>query len=679
MIRPITATQMTGADPLSQAGFEAGLRRDDGVPLPLHSERIRIVLRGGLALVSREQRFRNDETHTIEVTLTFPMPVHAALCRLMAEIEGRNLTAKAFPRAQARGRYEEAVDDRKTAVLHEEIARGVHMLSVAHVPPGAEVKVTHAWMGAVSPHTETSAMLRIPVTVADIYGSSPFTDADDLAVSSNIIREADVEIDAGDLRATIAGVSPVSGKAKLRLDAPIDVTVEGDIRAAVHGVSADGRRLTVSVLPDRGSDAQLEAALLIDRSGSMGGGVASTNRQAGSAPSTKHAAIMTGLADAARGLRRMDRAELWQFDDICEKVAGVEIPLAEAIGRLEEPRGGTEIGEALRAVITASGMRDILLVTDGLSHALDVQALANSGRRFTIVLIGEDSLEANVGHLAALTGGQILLAAGAVDAGACVNRAIASLRRRRSPFRLETWPLEHAVQYAGGAMIEARWEASPTEPDDVTFAHAVGAFAAAIALPKLREEEATSVAAAHGLVCHLTSLMLVDEAGATQPGLPSQRKVPLMAGSVFFEDIHDIISDKLQAYAAPAPASSAQRPATSMRGRPAVVVQRSLMARQLPSLAGMANRIDWGADPETLRRGDMSVLAPELARLIVGASEVFEIRDLCRPTDNAVALVIGLMAKSIGGSHRAAARLARLLLKGLNEKDIAKAMAAIGL
>jgi hypothetical protein len=34
-----------------------------------------------------------------------------------------------------------------------------------------------------------------------------------------------------------------------------------------------------------------------------------------------------------------------------------------------------------------------------------VQALAQRGRHISVVLSGEDSLEANVGHLAALTGG----------------------------------------------------------------------------------------------------------------------------------------------------------------------------------------------------------------------------------------------------------------------------------
>jgi hypothetical protein len=41
------------------------------------------------------------------------------------------------------------------------------------------------------------------------------------------------------------------------------------------------------------------------------------------------------------------------------------------------------------------------------------RTLARRGRRISVVLVGEDSLEANVGHLAALTGGDIFVSAGA--------------------------------------------------------------------------------------------------------------------------------------------------------------------------------------------------------------------------------------------------------------------------
>jgi formylmethanofuran:tetrahydromethanopterin formyltransferase len=56
-----------------------------------------------------------------------------------------------------------------------------------------------------------------------------------------------------------------------------------------------------------------------------------------------------------------------------------------------------------------------------------VSALARHARRVSVVLVGEDSLEANVGHLAALTGGNIFVASGKrVDDA--LKAAMASLR-----------------------------------------------------------------------------------------------------------------------------------------------------------------------------------------------------------------------------------------------------------
>lgn len=128
--------------PLARFNLVDGVARD-GMPMPLAGERMRIVIRGGLALVSRNQVFRNTEDSSIEATITFPVPIHATLHRLTAKIDDRTLTATAQPRSRARDTYEKAVDDGRTAVLHEELVRGVHMLSIAHIPAGAEVAITH--------------------------------------------------------------------------------------------------------------------------------------------------------------------------------------------------------------------------------------------------------------------------------------------------------------------------------------------------------------------------------------------------------------------------------------------------------------------------------------------------------------------------------------------------------
>ena len=125
--------------------------------------------------------------------------------------------------------------------------------------------------------------------------------------------------------------------------------------------------------------------------------------------------------------------DLWEFDDALTFVGSTragekrQADLATLVRALSGPRGGTEIGNSLDRVLTRSKARDVLLITDGKSHALDVQALAQRGRRISAVLVGEDSLEANVGHLAALTGGEFFVAAGA-DLVAALESAVRSLK-----------------------------------------------------------------------------------------------------------------------------------------------------------------------------------------------------------------------------------------------------------
>src|SRR5207244_1601997 len=72
-------------------------------------------------------------------------PVHATLFALTARIGERTLQAHAKRKVEAREAYEGALERGKTAVLHEEVLRGVHMLSVGHVPPEAEVEIRATW------------------------------------------------------------------------------------------------------------------------------------------------------------------------------------------------------------------------------------------------------------------------------------------------------------------------------------------------------------------------------------------------------------------------------------------------------------------------------------------------------------------------------------------------------
>jgi hypothetical protein len=90
-------------------------------------------------------------------------PVHAVLFDLHARIDGRVLKARAQRKSQARASYEGAIERGKTAILHEEVLRGVHMLSVGHVPPGAEIEVSATWAITLT-NLNGRAQLRIPLT-----------------------------------------------------------------------------------------------------------------------------------------------------------------------------------------------------------------------------------------------------------------------------------------------------------------------------------------------------------------------------------------------------------------------------------------------------------------------------------------------------------------------------------
>ena len=132
MIR--TASQ-SRPDPL-YAFIAGAFGGEDHRPVPLVKTAFDVGIDGGLATVVTRRTFRNAEDVTIEATFTFPVPVHAVLFDLAAKIDGRIVTAHAKRKVAARETYEDAIERGKTAVLHEEVLRGVHMLSLAHIAPG---------------------------------------------------------------------------------------------------------------------------------------------------------------------------------------------------------------------------------------------------------------------------------------------------------------------------------------------------------------------------------------------------------------------------------------------------------------------------------------------------------------------------------------------------------------
>ena len=658
--------------------------RIQGVPVPLVATRFDVVIDRGLAVVTTSRTFRNSETESIEATITFPVPVHATLFALRLRIGDRVLDASAKRRTAARQDYEDAIDRGKTAVLHEDLLRGVHMLSVGHVAPQSEIEVRSSFVVALT-NLGGRGTLRIPLTVGDIYGHSPLPCSDDL-ITGGTLPDGDLSVTCRDGNVVLLGGNLQDGRARIALNAPIDIEVTGWSPRELSGRAADGRAVALRIEPSLTSEASLDAAIMVDRSGSMGERCASGSRTV-----TKHGVVIAALRQIAPALTQSDRIDLWEFDSEADFVGSTrqgeprslqpsttsakkKTDLATLAHALHAPRGGTEIGGALNSVLNSSDTRDLLLITDGKSYELDVQALARRGHRISVVLVGEDSLEANVGHLAALSGGEIFVASG-IDIAAAMGCALNTLRIPHTATATTNGSeLEQVVVHHGGMTLTARWQAADTAPTDPLFARAVAAQAAALALPGLESDNAAVLAEAEGLVTHLTSLILVDEAASLDSSLPATRKVALPAPAVSAGTVrryrrgppHSLLNR--MAAVGPSPQACLLGDFDAAVDMPVGDAGRQLISpRRHPPPAGLgrslAGLIRWDQAAAHLARGKLDQLPAMEAKAIRDLAARSGITDLASKLGlDPVLLVIALLARVVADNNRSAARISRLIL-----------------
>ena len=640
-------------------------------PVPLIATHYDIAITGGLARVTATRRFRNAESKSIEATLTFPVPIGAVLYRLEADVNGRTLKAISQARKQARETYEAALERGKTSVLHEELLPGIHMLSVGHITPGTDILVTAGFVMPLA-HAAGTARLRIPLTVGDVYGRSGLPDSDELTHGGAApAGSISITHDAKGLQLGGVGIEGAAKNLPLAMDAPIDIDIETPNWGTHTGRWADGRAVSLRIEPAPERDTPVDAVLLLDHSGSMASAVSGAGAKA-----TKHAAALLGLSEAAGFLRDGDSLSLWEFDDAIAEIgtARNRREMLDLLANFGAPRGGTEIGAAL-ARAAAAGKRDVVLITDGLSHALDVQALARTGCRFSVVLVGEDSLEANVGRLAALTGGALFVAF-AADIASAISGAVAASRLAASEAGTTA---DGAISRRAGVSIGIATGKVSGDAPRTDEEHAIAALAACLTLPRLDEPTAQKLALAEGLVTHLTSLVLVDEDSATSDDMAENRKVALpsprtartRAGApriMFALGAYYSLAREAAASSAPVAASPAPAAAPAAAMRPST------------DLLMLAATLPWNARPQRLIEGDVSVLPRETAEAIRNAAKVpWLIAEAKRLGIDPLALILGLMARSQGARDRMAARVARGILKSASETALDALAVKLGL
>lgn len=653
-------------DPLEV--FMAGwLEMRQGHPLPLVSTEIDVEIASGLAVVETRRRFHNAEDKPIEAVMTFPVPVHAVLFALEAEIDGRRVIGKAQRREQARETYETAVVSGKAAVLHEEVLRGIHTLSAANIRPGGEIEVTLRWAAALS-CVACHGTLRIPLTVGDIYGCSGLSEADELIHEARAPQSAQLRVSCTDGAVTVANAAANEGGHWIvPLNRPIDLIAPITAGRALYGTAADGRRVSLTITASPQGEENCQLAILSDFSGSM--------RDSFGPGMSRHTAALSLVKSIAGALRPADILNIWQFDNVAEHIAALKqfdaTSVDRAMSKMSAPRGGTEIGVALTTVTEKSDAGDILLITDGQSYALDVQTLAAKGRRISVLLIGEDSLEARVGHLAALTGGTLFIAMPS-NLVQVVDAILAVVRSPSLPIVALTGPLDAMSARRGGMDLSAQWyEADDALPVRL-LSRAVAALATSLALPALDETRAGQLAEAEGLVTHLTSLVLVDETGEGLEGLPNLRKVAL--------ETPMYMSGGAVAAAAPAMAGAVP-PGNVLRSR-RLSKTRGISAPPADDfvlrLEDIACLIGWDAGVARLMALDFSGLPADLADEVKALAD--ELKDRAQAVGlPAMKLALALLAHCASDGSRGAARLVRIVLGKCDPARLNAMLAELGL
>ncbi len=503
-------------------------------PVPLVDTKVDIEIHGGLALVSTTRHFKNVENVAIEACMTFPVAIDSVVTDLQVETDGRVMTGKASPKVAARKTYEDAIDAGKAAYLHEELFPGIHMVSVGNLGPGKEVMVKTMTVSPVTNISDDAVQVRIPMTIGQIYGASPMSDSDDM-VTGGKTQKIRVSCRTLDDQKAYIGENSLEEPIEVENNRAITVSVRNWSPSLVVGRMHDGRYVTVEAnrIPKENIDRNMYVSFLFDNSGSMNKVIRNGK--------TRLQNILNGAKKAAKNFvaRETDRIAVNSFNHELNFISEDDgLGFVKMFDQIEPTNGSTNIFDPLKSVMRNAWVRDVILVTDGKSY-LDmdktVHELINSHQRIHVVLVGHDSLDANIGRVPCMTGGHLIVCDD--DGFEDAFKRILEIVRVAMPMpvvdRLEKCP-EKVIRGMSGMVIRSIWsDEKPAANNQVVSAdqaaveRAIAGFATWLALPLMSEAAATNLATEEGICSHLTSLVLIDDAADVQDGLPAHRKVAL--------------------------------------------------------------------------------------------------------------------------------------------------------
>ena len=110
----------------------------------------------------------NAESSPIEVVYTFPVEEEAAVISFEAQVDNRKISTQIKERQDARKEYDEAVQNRKTAVLLEETQPDIFQIKFGQLQPNEEAKNNITYISEL-PVEDGKVKLTIPTSIAPRY------------------------------------------------------------------------------------------------------------------------------------------------------------------------------------------------------------------------------------------------------------------------------------------------------------------------------------------------------------------------------------------------------------------------------------------------------------------------------------------------------------------------------
>ncbi len=370
------------------------------------------------------QHYENTTEKPIEIAYSFPVAPNAVITGFEATLAGTTRKARAFPKVEAKEKYEESLEKGDAPIMLE-VEYGTCSASLGNIKPGecADVKISFAEALKVR---QGCVRINIPTVIGDRYGMDPDeVPTEEKEVTTSIFAryacKGEIEITGFLARGRIS--SPTHAIAVTAKDSgavcvalPKDAALDRDITVNIVEVSGEGLTIgkdkekwaaVASFSPVAATEERpLALKILVDCSGSMSGDRIENSKKA--------------LRTLAKGLKTEDTVTFTRFGSEYEHEIEKPLPctkknlrdvFSRVVRNTDADMGGTELGEALKAVmelkVDSTEVSDILLITDGdVWGAEKLFKRARSSKcRFFIIGIGMAPGEAYLAGCAELSGG----------------------------------------------------------------------------------------------------------------------------------------------------------------------------------------------------------------------------------------------------------------------------------